>query len=791
MDDADRSRVRRALSNVRLGTRFCSFWKKERDSQLAKKSMGPITLKRSLVAELLILAVFAALLLRVLLIQTLDFEKYQAKVIDQLTVESAVDADRGNIYDRQGRLLATNVTAYRIFIAPRTIQAVQEENYGAGGTQQAQLIATGLSQILKDVSYDYIMKQTTYTTKLDRTVARNVDEETAEEIRAFIQKNKLNTQVYLEAVSIRYYPYGSLASHLIGFTSSDGEGLYGIEYQYNDQLKGTPGKYITARDTYGNEMPYRYSSYIEAIDGCDVYTTIDATVQAILEEQLNATRIESGALNRVCGIVMDVETSEILAMATSPGFDLNNAWELDEASLEQLRTSGFDEDSEEYSDLSRDLLLNMWANKAITEIYIPGSTFKIITGSVSLEEKISNLNESFTCLGSLNVLGTKIRCHKTEGHGTLTFAGGIQQSCNPIMMTLGLRLGTDTFYQYVEAFGYMERTGIDLPGEAKGIFFNESTYSTIDLAVTSFGQNFKVTPIQQLNAICAVANGGQLMTPHVVSEIIDPDGKTVYEADVTAKRRVISEPVCKTVSEILEEGVSGNGGAKNAYVLGYRVAAKTGTSEKVGDDKEARIASTVAYAPADDPKIAVIIMVDEPTIGSRYGSTAAAPYVGNVMEQVLPYLGVEAVYTDEELEKMAVAVPNLNYWSVALATNYLDSLGLDYEIIGDGNYITSQVPASGVSMEKVNGRVMLYTGKQKSKATILVPNLVGKTAVAANSMVINAGLNIKIEGTKNYLSGTGATVVTQSPAAGTVVARGEVVTVTFRYLDDEEIAPGV
>ena len=752
---------------------------------MAKRSLGPGTLKRSLVVELLILAIFAVLLIRVLLIQTVDFEKYQSKVINQLTVESEVAADRGNIYDRNGRLLATNVTAYRVFIAPRTILAVQKENFGEDGTQQAELIAAGLSEIL-DVSYEYVMQQTTYTTKLDRTVARNVDEETAEAVRAFINENKLNTQVYLEAVSIRYYPYGSLASHLIGFTSSDGEGLYGIEYQYNDQLSGTPGKYITARDSSGNEMPYRYSSYIEAIDGNDVYTTIDATVQAILEEQLEATRIESGAANRACGIVMDVHTGEILGMATSPGFDLNDAWTLDEDSMAALKASGYAEDSEEYQTLSRDFLLSMWANKAITEIYIPGSTFKIITASASLEEKISNVNETFTCIGSLNVLGTTIHCHKTTGHGVLTFAGGIQQSCNPIMMTLGLRLGTDTFYQYVKAFGYLERTGIDLPGEAKGIFFDESTYSTIDLAVTSFGQNFKVSPIQQLTAISAVANGGSLMTPHVVSRITDIEGNIVYEADVTAKRRVVSEDVCKTISAILEEGVSGDGGAKNAYVLGYRVAAKTGTSEKVGDDKEARIASTVAYAPADDPQVAIIIMVDEPTVGSRYGSTVAAPYVANVLEQILPYLGVEAVYSEKELEKMAVTVPNLNYWSTSLATNYLDSLGLEYEIIGEGNYITSQTPSSGTSMEKANGRVMLYTGSEKPQETVKVPDLIGKTAVAANSMVINSGLNMKIEGTKNYLSGTGATVVSQSPAAGTVVAPGEVVTVTFRYLNDTE-----
>lgn len=759
---------------------------------MSKKSVGAGTLKRSLVVELMILAIFAVLLIRILLLQTVDFEKYQAKVIDQLTVESAVAADRGDIYDAAGRLLATNVTAYRVFIAPRTIQAVQEERYGEGN-QQAQLIAAGLSEILaeKDVTYDYVLKQTTYTTKLDRTVARNIDEETAEKVRAFINENELNTQVYLEAVSIRYYPYGSLACHLLGFTSSDGAGLYGIEYQYNEQLSGTPGRYITSRDTAGNEMPYRYSSYIEAVDGYDVTTTIDATIQAILEEQLDATRIESGAANRVCGIVMDVDTAAILAMATSPGFDLNDAWALDEDSLMELESAGLAEDSDEYNTLSRDLLLEMWANKAITEIYIPGSTFKIITTSVALEENVSSVNEGFTCLGSLNVLGTTIRCHKTQGHGPLTFAGGLQQSCNPIMMTLGLRIGTDTFYQYAEAFGYMERTGIDLPGEGKGIFFNEATYSTVDLAVTSFGQNFKVTPLQQLTAVAAVANGGKLMTPHVVSKITDNDGNIVYEAEATMKRQVVSEEVCATISEILEQGVSGDGGAKNAYVLGYRVAAKTGTSEKVGDDKEARIASTVAYAPADDPQVAVIIMVDEPTIGSRYGSTAAAPYVANVLEQILPYLGVEAVYSDKELEKMAVTVPNLNYWTTALATNYLDSLGLGYEIVGDGTYVTSQSPASGEAIEKADGRVILYTGSAKEEATIVVPNLIGKTAVAANSMIINAGLNIKIEGTKNYLSGTGATVVSQTPAAGTVVAKGDVVTVTFRYLDDEEIAPGV
>lgn len=750
------------------------------------KKVGADARRRSFVIEIVILSIFLALLIRVLLIQTVHFEKYQAKVIDQLTTESDVSAARGDICDRNGRLLATNVTAYRVFIAPRTIKEKQKELKTDNPNEEAEKVALGLSEIL-GVEYDFVMKQMEYN-KLDRTIARNVMEEKANEVRQFIQDNDLHTEVYLEPVSIRYYPYGSLAAHVIGFTSRDGVGLYGLEYQYNEQLAGVPGKYITARDSRGQEIPYEYSSYIDAVDGYNLTTTLDINMQAILEEQLEATRVESGAKNRVCGIIMDVKTGEVLAMATSPGFDLNDAWKLDDDSQQKLDSLGLDPESEEYATKEQELQLEMWSNKSITEIYIPGSTFKIVTASVALEEKISNVNEKFSCTGALNVLGTLIHCHKVQGHGTLTFAGGLQQSCNPIMMTLGLRIGTEKFYQYVKAFGYKEKTGIDLPGEAKGIFFDEDTYSTVDLAVTSFGQNFKVTPIQQITAISAVANGGYLVTPHIVSKMTDNDGNVLFEAKDNVRRQVVSTEVCKTVSDILEKGVSGDGGAKNAYVPGYRVAAKTGTSEKVGDDKSARIGSCVAYAPADDPQIAVIIIVDEPTIGSLYGSTVAAPYVGNVLKQVLPYMGIDAVYTEEELKKMAVSIQSFRSWSVALATNYLTTMGISYEVVGDGNYVTSQTPAAGVSFEKASGKVILYTGSEKPKDEITVPSLTGKTAMAANSLVINAGLNIKIKGTQNYLSGTGAVVVSQEPAAGTKVSRGSVVTVTFRYVSDTDDA---
>lgn len=728
------------------------------------------------------------LLVRILLIQTVDFDRYQSKVLDQLTTESVINADRGNITDSNGVLLATNITTYRIFISPKGIAAFDSDNDLEKGTT-AQKIAEGLSDILgKDygVSYEDVIKHTEYTRYLDRTVARNVDEDTTEKVRRFIEENKYNDQIYAEATSTRYYPQGSLAAQVIGFTSSDGNGLYGIELKYNEQLAGTSGKYITARDSNGNELPYEYESYVPAQNGYNVTTTINSYVQSVLEKQLQATLTESGAQNRVCGIVMNVKTGAILAMGVAPSFDLNSPWTLNTQSLEKLNASGYAEGSDEYVALKRELLLETWSNKAITEIYMPGSTFKIITVSMALEEKLVNMTERFFCAGSYTVAGRIIRCHKTTGHGSLDLAGGLQQSCNPVMMMLGGRIGTQRFYNYVKQYGYLERTGIDLPGEGASIFYQEDSFHEIDLAVSSFGQNFKISPIQHITAIAAVANGGSLVEPYVVERISDDSGKTIYEHGTVVRRQVVSEEVCRTISEILEEGVSGNGGAKNAYVAGYRVAAKTGTSEKIGDDKNKRIGSCVAYAPADDPQYAVIIIVDEPTIGSLYGSTVAAPYVGSVLEEILPYLGVEAVYTDEELKNMAISVPNLCYWSTELARKYAENLDLDVDIRGDGAYILRQSPEAGTTLEQSTGKIILYTTKDEPKKTITVPNVVGRTAAAANSMIINAGLNIKIEGTRNYLSGTGAVVVSQSPAAGEIAEEGSVVTVTFRHMGDTD-----
>lgn len=745
------------------------------------------TLKRATILGIAVVLLFALLLIRILMLQTFGYEKYQNKVINQLTTEAEVVAERGKIYDTNGVLLATNITTYRVFIAPRTIEACEADD----GKEYAEMIATGLSNIL-DTTYENVMKQTTYTKYLDRTIARQVDEETAALVEAFIDEEGLQDMVFLQAGTKRYYPHGTLASHVLGFTGSDGAGQYGLELQYNSVLAGTNGKYITARDSHGNEMPYEYQSYIEAQDGNSIVTTLDVNIQSVLEEQLATTYIESGGANRATGMVINVNTAEVLAMATYPNFDLNDPRALNEDCQAVLDSSGYAEGTEEYLALKQELQLMTWSNKAVTEVYMPGSTFKIVTASMAYEENLVVENEHFNCPGYHIVLGTKIRCHKTTGHGSLTFAGGLQQSCNPILMMMGARIGRENFYKYFRSFGYLEKTGIDLPGEGTSIFYPEDSFTELDLATSSFGQNFKISPIQQLMAVATVANGGYLLTPHLVKEVQDSKGNVLQTYDEGTKRQVISSETAKTLADILEEGVSGNGGAKNAYVAGYRVAAKTGTSEKIDkknemdDGRDYYVCSCVGFAPADDPEIAVIILVDEPTKGVLYGSYVAAPYLANVMEQVLPYLGVEAVYTDKELANMAVTVPALTGWSVNAAKNYAIEAGFEVEVIGEGGIVRSQSPAAGFKVESGRAKIIFYTETGASREMVTVPDLLGKTAVAANETLANRNLNIRIEGTNNYLSGTGAVAIAQEPAAGTQVEAGSIITVTFRNKDVEE-----
>ena len=762
--------------------------KRPESSEALPRTISTEAVRRSTWLGLLIFFVFAVLLVRILLIQTVGFEEYQNKVLEQITTESKVPAARGKIYDRNGNVLATNITTYRVFVSPSGIKSAQDES--EDGKNYTSLVAKGLSEIL-GVEQGEVEKQITeYTRYLDRTIKRRVDEETADRVREYIDEHGLQTMIYLEAQSTRYYPGKTLAAHMLGFTSSDGVGLYGLEYQYDEYLRGVDGYYIKARDSYGNEMPNDYSSYIKAIDGYNLSTTIDTTVQSFLEEQLEATVLDHEAANRACGIVMDVKTGGILAMATSSPFDLNDPWGLDPLSQATLSGSGYEKGSNEYARLQQKLLTEMWSNKAVTESYIPGSTFKIVTSAMALEERRDQMPSTVTCPGHMVVADRKIHCHKVKGHGSIDFATGLQQSCNVWFMTLGKLIGVDTYQQYVKAFGYKEQTGIDLPGEGYSIFASEM--SQLDLAIYAFGQNFNVTPLQQLCAVAAVANGGELMQPYIVEKVTDNAGNVIYQHKVTSKRQVVSEQVCEEIAKILEEGVSKDGGAKNAYVAGYRVAAKTGTSEKKGanyEGKDAYICSTVAFAPADDPEIAIIIIVDEPTKGVLYGSTVAAPYIAGALENILPYLGVIPQYSDAEQSRMSTSVPICTSMSLAEAIKKLRAAGLDYTVVGSEDnsaQVTSQSPAPYVRIAKSSGgKVVLYTNGSAPTDSAIVPDLSKCTnAQQANGLLMGAGLNIRITGTTG-IDNTSGKVQSQSIAPGTKVKPGTVVQVTFASKNED------
>lgn len=765
------------------------------------------TVQRALIILMIFCVAACAVVIALFQLQILHYDEYEKQVLDQMTYETEVNPERGIIYDRNGNILATNITVYLVFISPEDILDAMADNEEAVATATAekpveplryewtssdgivyreltmnQLIARALSDIL-DVSYEDVLEKAAKSGRRYEVILREVMEEDAEKIRELIDSCGLTRQIYLRSYAKRYYPYDSLACHVIGFTNSDGEGIYGLEAYYNNILEGTSGRYIKAQDANHGDMPFDYESFVAAEDGCNIVTTLDVYIQYELENQLKATYYESGAGNRVTGIVMDLETNGILAMATYPSFDLNNPYVLDEAS--QATLDAIDPESDEYTSTYYQLLYTMWKNKATTELYEPGSTFKIITTAMGLEESLVGVNENFTCTGKHYVTGYgDVSCHKTAGHGTMPFYQMLQQSCNPTMMKLAERIGTDTFYDYFLSFGYGSLTGIDFPGESNQIISSRKSFGGVSLAVYSFGQTFKVTPIQQLNAIAAVANGGYLKTPHFLSEITDADGNIVQSYESESVRQVVSTEVCDTITAILEDGVSGNGGAKNAYVKGYKVAAKTGTSEKrdkydENGERPYRVGSCVAYAPADDPQIAAIILVDEPMNGAVYGSVVAAPYVSKLLSFVLPYIGVEAQYTEEELEKIEISVSNYVGATVENTIADLSWRGIDYTIVGDGDTITAQVPPGGSTIYKDTGKLILYTGDEEPKNTVKVPDVVGKTAEAANRLLVNEGLNVSLVGATN---GDTATVISQSPAAGEMVPVATVVTIEVRHL---------
>ena len=591
-------------------------------------------------------------------------------------------------------------------------------------------------------------------------------------------------------------------------------GLFGLELQYNQYLSGTNGKYITTKNGQSQSLPSTYEYYVAASDGLNVVSTIDMTLQRMLEAQLYNAYVNAEAGNKVAGVVMDVNTGEVLAMGQYPTVNLNSPYALtDEGQKkydaylqsgkveEKLASLGLAAGTEAYTkqynailnEYRYQLIYNSWNNKTVSETYEPGSTFKVMTTAVALEEQVTSFADTYSCPGYYVVAGTKIKCHKTTGHGTHDYATLLQQSCNPALMQVALKIGQEKFYEYFSMLGYMEKTGIDLPGEATGIYSTEDNFGIVSLACYSFGQTFKTTMIRQITAIAAIANGGHLITPRVANALVDNDGNIVVSYDTETIRQVISSSLCSSIVDVLEKGVSGDGGAKNAYVAGYKIAAKTGTSEKrdtinpVTGNKDLRIGSTVAIAPADKPQIAVLIIVDEPK-GSVYGSTVAAPYVANFLSEALPYLGVERVYSEEEMARAAVSVKYYVGRETSEAVQEIAKLGLSYEIVGNGDTVTAQMPAGGSVLTKTDGKVILYTeGIATSTQTSIVPNVTNLTAEEAIKALQAKGLNVLISGATNYNVGSGAKVISQNFEANTEVKRGTVVTIYCLYDEPDDI----
>lgn len=707
--------------------------------------------------------------------QIIDEGNYKQMAADQYMVETAVNADRGKIYDRNMNVIATSVTVERVFISPIDIKDDRE----------ARDICEKLSEIL-DVDYDKIYEKSQKKKRRDETVKNLVEKETTDKIRQFIkdyseERGYTINSIHFAETTKRYYPYGSLASQVIGFTGTDGDGLLGLELQYNDYLKGKSGKIITSKNGKGENMPLEYESYVDAENGSDLYTTLDMTVQGILEKYLQQTYEDNKAGNRVCGAVMDVKTGGVLAMGIYPNFDLNDPYTLDERSLAELQTL-IDEGAED-EDVSKkrtELLYKMWANKVVSDLYEPGSTFKVMTASMALEDDVVTRNTGFYCGGSKIVAGQKINCHKVGGHGSLTFEKGLQMSCNPVFMETAAKIGIKRFCYYFAGYGYKNKTGIDLPGEASPLYIDESKMHEVELAVYSFGQTFKVTPIQQLRALSAVANGGYLVKPHVVSKVSDTNGKELYTADTSSVRQIISEKTTSLLAEIMEGGVI-DGAAKNAYVSGYRIAAKTGTSQKQdkydeNGNRPYRIGSTIAFGPLEDPQIAILVMVDEPSNGDVYGSVVAAPYLSKALSEIFPYMGIEPNYSDDE--KM-ISIRNYTGLTVDEAKSKIDSK-LNVIVKGSSDKVISQIPHNSSKLYP-GGTVILYTeGADADSDMVTVPNLLNRTASDVNVLLTNAGLNLNVEG--SYLEGS-AVVISQSVPYGTKVSKGTIITVEFRYKD--------
>lgn len=696
-------------------------------------------------------------------IQIIRGPKLRAEAESDQMRDSVISPKRGTIYDRNRKVLAQSASTETVCISPKAIDEAKN----------AEEVARNLSEIL-GLDYTDIYNKTQKKESQYAVIKKKVEKETADKIRELKLKG-----VSLQEDTKRYYPGGAFASHIIGFTGDDSQGLGGVELVYDNELKGVPGRIRTAKNANGTDMPYESEQYLDAVEGSDVVLCIDEVIQHFVENHLETARVNNQVADGAAAIVMNPKTGEILAMSTKPDFDLNAPFEITNTEVKaQIDTLS----GEEYKKAYNKELFKEWRNKAVVDTYEPGSTFKAITASAALETGTSKLTDSFFCSGVKHVSDWDIKCHKTGGHGAEDFVHAVYNSCNPAFIDIGLKLGVHNFCQYFAAFGFTEKTGFDLPGEAVGSFYTEDNMATINLATSAFGQSQTVTPLQMINAMSAIANGGNLMKPYVIKQVVDADGNVIKNIEPTVVRRVISEETSKTMRSILE-GVVSEGGGRNAYVAGYRIAGKTGTSEKLPRGSNTYIASFCGFAPADDPQIVCLVMLDNPQGGNYYGGMIAAPVVGSIIEDTLRYLGVEPQYTESESGGADIEMPEVRGKSLEEAKNALVSAGLKYRVIGSGDSIVDQTPKPGVGLS--SGSVGILYTESGAEEMVTVSDLSGMSSMDCNIALANSGLNFKVSGPGKTEQASSARAAKQEPAAGSTVAAGTIVSVEFRYASIE------
>ena len=719
---------------------------------------------RSFVLMILMgVVMFVLLFFRLFDLQITRHEELQSKAVNQQTRRTVVTASRGTIYDTAGNILAISSSAETIILSPLEINnALNDTENPVTWTKDS--LAAGLAEILgKDAAS--IRKRMDNVKSQYELIQLRADEEVAAKVRAYVEENKISG-VHLVADTKRYYPYGSLAAQVIGFVGDDNTGLYGLEAYYEEELEGQSGLVISAKDQAENDMLYTYEQYFAAKNGSDLTLTLDTTIQYYLEKGLEAMTDKFSAANGASGIVMNAKTGGIMAMASYPNYDLNDFLTVSDQTLQERIERG--------ESTLAEMQLLQWRNKALNDTYEPGSTFKILTLSAALEEGVVDKTTTVNCGGSVNISGYTIHCSNKNGHGLQTLVQSVGNSCNPAFINYGLRIGNEKFYEYMRSFGLMNTTGIDLGGEAVGVFAADSSFTQLDLACYAFGQNFTVTPLTLISAQAACVNGGYLHTPYLVERITDSDGNVTYRHDSTPVRQVISEQTSATVRECLEYVVA-SGTGKNGQVAGYRIGGKTGTADKgqTGDV----VVSFLCFAPADDPQVIMLITMDTPSRATGTyvsGGNMVAPTASTVMAEILPYLGIEPSYSAEELLGMDTTVPNVIGSTVEQAKEKLKERALSYKIVGDGDTITDQTPAGGAIIPG-KSTVILYASAAKPTDKCVVPHLLGKTPSEANTAATAAGLLIRFSGTTGESSAI--RVLSQSIDEGTEVDAGTVITV--------------